>query len=110
MAIALEVVDLNSQVIDAILDGETFYIVLNWNDASSNWTFGVRNANYDAVILGVSLVPNYPLTKQFRYHQLWRGELGVLTPKFRNGPIPRDGFLTGEYELVYVPEAELNVI
>ena len=106
--IALDVANTNSQVIDAILDDELFHIILNWNSSNSNWTFGIRNANYEALIVGVSLVVNYPLTKQFRYRQLFPGELMIFCNKDRNGPIPRDGFVTGDYELVYITEEDLR--
>ena len=35
------------------------------------------------------------------------GELKVGTAKLTSGPIPRDGFSSGKYELVYYPQQDL---
>jgi hypothetical protein len=107
--IFLETYDWNSQSIEAVLDGDLFYLVLNWNETGRNWTLGIRNASYRYIITGLSLVPNYPLTWQFRYYGMPAGELFVLSPRFRNGPIPRDAFTSNQYFLTYFTEAELQM-
>jgi len=58
-------------------------------------------------------VPNYLLFYQFKYADLFKGDLLAACPNFGNGPIPRDGFTSGVWELIYIPYAELlalNVI
>jgi hypothetical protein len=108
--ILIEVMDSNSQALEVILDDELFYIVLNWNSTNENWTMDIRNSAYQELIYGVSLVPNYPLLQQFRYSQLPIGQLFVGTAKDRNGPIPRDGFISGNYELTYMTRDEVIAI
>lgn len=107
MAILLEVHDWNSQAIEATLDGILYYIVLDWNESGQYWSIAIRNSAYRTLIDGISLVPNYPLTYQFRYGDMPPGELMVQTRHATNGPIPRDGFATGIYELVYTTEEEM---
>ena len=56
--ISLAVSDLNSQAIEAILDDELFYIILDWNDSGQYWEIGVRNSAYQTLVDGISMVPN----------------------------------------------------
>lgn len=107
MAFVLEVLDLNSQAIEASLDGTSFYIVLDWNQFGQYWTMAIRNAGYQMLLDGISLVPNYSLTYQFRYEEMPAGDLVVGTPQFTNGPIPRDGFSSGKYHLIYYTQQDL---
>jgi hypothetical protein len=50
---------------------------------------------------------NFPLTRQFRYSDMPPGELVVQSRYPRSGPIPRDGFSSGRYELVYYTQQDL---
>jgi hypothetical protein len=108
--ISIKTIDANSQAIEAVLDDELFYIVLNWNDSNHSWSMDLRNSSYEALIFGVAIVPNYPLLWQFRYRAMPAGELFAASDKDRNGPIPRDGFVTGKYDLIYLPVAELALV
>lgn len=110
MPIVLNTKNWNSEAIEASLDASLFYIVLNWNESNQNWTLGIRNSSYRTIIAGISLTPNYPLTYQFRYGAMPRGELTVMGRWGVDGPIPRDGFETGQFELVYTSEEELEAI
>ena len=107
--IKLNVIDANSQVIEATLDEETFYIVLDWNSSNSSWTMDVRNAEYDTLISGIAVVPNELLLRQFRYSSMPKGDLCVGFTKDRNGPIPRNGFEPNQgYELIYIEAEDFN--
>jgi hypothetical protein len=95
------VADVNSQAIEAILDDILFYIVLDWNDSGQYWTMAIRNSAYSTLVDGISISANYPLTWQFRYRDMPPGELWVISARYRNGPVPRDGFSSGLYQLTY---------
>jgi hypothetical protein len=103
----IDVQDLNSQSLEAQLDNLIFYIVLDWNDTGQYWTMSIRNSAYVTVIDGISVSANYPLTWQFRYSDMPPGELQVLSNDYRDGPIPRDGFSSGLYQLVYQEYADI---
>jgi hypothetical protein len=105
--ITLEVQDWNSQAIEATLDDILFYIVLDWNDSGQYWTMAIRNSAYSSIVDGISLVPNYPLTYQFRYAEMPPGELWALCANDVSGPIPRDGFTSGVFQLCYQFEQEI---
>lgn len=57
----------------------------------------------------IALVANYPLTRQFKYSDMPLGELVAQSFDFRSGPIPRDGFSSGKYELVYYTEQDVRL-
>lgn len=101
MAIEIQVSDLNSQSIEVVLDNILFYIILDWNDTGQYWSMGIRNASYTTLVDGISVSPNYPLTRQFRYSDMPAGELMITSNGWRSGPIPRDGFSSNKYHLIY---------
>jgi Domain of unknown function (DUF6983) len=107
MSFVLEVVDTNSQAIESTLDDVLYYIVIDWNDTFQSWEMGIRNSAYQTLIDGISLVPNFPLLRQFKYPDLPPGELLVQNVHWTSGPIPRDGFASGEYELIYFTAEDL---
>jgi hypothetical protein len=90
-----------------VLDGELFYIVLNWNESAQSWEMGIRNASYAILVSGIAVVPNYPLTWQYQYQYMPAGELVCGNPNWTNGPVPRNGFASGAYALVYITRNEL---
>jgi hypothetical protein len=103
----ISVQDLNSQSLEVELDSIIFYVVLDWNDSGQYWTMSIRNSAYVTLIDGISVSANYPLTRQFRYSDMPPGELMVLSIDYRSGPIPRDGFSSGIYQLAYQEYADL---
>jgi hypothetical protein len=106
--ILIPVMNANSQAIEAVLDDELYYLILNWNTTNESWTLDIRNANYEVLIYGVAMIPNYPITLQFWGYAMPPGQLYVLYPKDRNGPIPRNGFEPEQgYEFVYVTAEEI---
>jgi len=107
MAFILRVADLNSQAIEATLDDILYYITLDWNESGQYWTMGIRNSAYTTLISGISVSANYPLTYQFRYEDMPPGELWVGSSYYRSGPVPRDGFVTGRYQLIYQTQQDL---
>lgn len=104
----LQMADQNSQAIEADLDDVVYYIVVNWNESGQAWEMGVRDSAYNLLVTGIRMVPMYPLLRQFKYAELPAGELIVhdytLTQSKR---IPRDGFMTERYMLVYYTREDL---
>ena len=107
--IAIRVADLNSQSIEVTLDDILFYIIVDWNQSGGYWTMSIRNSGYQTLVSNIFLAPNYPLLRQFKYSDLPPGELSVGSNRLRSGPIPRDGFVSEKYQLIYMTEQELRV-
>ena len=104
--ILIQVDDLNSQSIEAVLDNELYYLILDWNETGQYWEIGIRNSAYITVVDGICAVVNYPLLAQFQYPDMPPGDLQVVCTAFVNGAPPRDGFATGVYQLIYATAEE----
>jgi hypothetical protein len=105
--IVLTISDLNSQAIEAILDDELFYIIIDWNDSGQYWEMGIRNSSYQTLVDGIAMVPNYPLLWQFRYMDMPLGDLQLVRVNNDNGPPTRDDILTIKYQLVYITRNDI---
>ena len=105
--IKIQVPDWNSSSIETVLDEQLFYIVMDWNSSGKYWTLAIRNSAYQTLIDGICVVPNYPLTWQFRYEGMPIGEIAVGSANFTSGPVPRDGFSSGHYAMGYYTEQDL---
>lgn len=103
----LPVADLNSQAIEAVLDDVLFYIILDWNDSGGYWELGIRNSAYQTLVDGVCVAPNYPLLQQFKFRDMPRGDIHCTYTGNINGPPPRDGFVNGVFELIYLEAQDL---
>jgi len=105
--IVLTISDLNSQAIEAILDDELFYIIIDWNDSGQYWEMGIRNSAYQTLVDGIAMVPNYPLLYQFRYADMPKGDFQLVRANYDNDPPTRDELVTTKYELVYMTRADI---
>jgi len=102
----IQVDDLNSQAIEAVLDNEVYYIILDWNETGKYWEIAIRNSSYVTVVDGICAVVNYPLLKQFQYPDMPPGDLRVVRTAWTDGAPSRDGFITDVYQLIYVTKEE----
>ena len=103
----IPVVDMNSQAIESVLDNTLYYIILDWNETSQYWELGIRNSAYQTLVDGVCVVPNYPLLQQFKFRDMPRGDIQCVYTNNVNVPPPRDGFVTGNFELIYLEAQDL---
>lgn len=97
----LEVLDANSQAIEAVLDDQLYYVIMDWNETGQYWEMGIRNYAYQTLVDGICVAPNYPLLKQFQYPDLPPGDLQCVNVKDVNGPPDRDGFTSGQFQMIY---------
>jgi hypothetical protein len=108
--IVLPIADLNSQSIEAVLDDDLYYIIIDWNETGQYWEMGIRNSLYRTLVDGICMVPNYPLLRQFKYPDLPPGDLQVVCDSDVNGPPARNQFANERFQLIYTTAAELLVI
>lgn len=105
--ILMPIADLNSQSIEAVLDDELYFIILNWNESGQYWDLSIRNSAYITVVDSICAAPNYPLLAQFQYPDMPPGDLQIVCLNDVNGPPPRDGFTRGIYQLIYATRQEI---
>jgi len=107
--IKIPLVDQNSFVIEASLDGATYFLRFDWNSEAEIWVLGLQDASTASVLQGVVLVPNSPLLEQFRHLAVPPGEF-VVDAQDDNLQLGRDSFLTGQATLYYVGEDEYGAL
>ena len=97
---------------DANLDNENYRLHFSWN-STGFWTMDIRDSENADLVRGIKLVPNFPLLNQYRRisNKLPRGEflIAVVNQSVeKNQTISREGFSSGEFTLIYVPQEELK--
>ena len=132
--ITLSLANADDFVTSAVLDNENYRLHLSWNntgfwtmdirDSENNrlhlswnntgfWTMDIRDDKNIDIVRGIKLVPNFPLLNQYRRlsNKLPRGEFLVAVVNQsveKNQTISREGFSSGEFTLIYVPQEEFD--
>ena len=112
--ITLKMADENDFIISAVLDNENFKLHFTWNE-DFHWLMDIRDNSNNDLVRGIKVVPNFPLLKQYRRisSDLPRGEILVAVvnqSQSENQLIPRDGFTSKVFSLIYVSRDEYNEI
>lgn len=112
--IQLSTIDANDFIQSVTLEGTAYKLHYAWNDYSQQWTLGIRTAQGDDIIRGIAIVPNSPLLMgHHRTENVPRGEFMAVVvdaDNANNQTIGRDGFTSGRFSMVYIPEVEINDI
>ena len=109
--ITITMQDNNDFIQSAELDGVAYQLKFGWNAKSESWTMDIRTAKNVDIVRGVSVVPNFPLLSQYRRYSkgLPAGELIAVSTQVAES-IGREDFLSGRFELIYIPRGEMDVI
>ena len=112
--ISLSMYNANSFTQSAMLDGEPYKLIYNWNDRAGQWTVDILQNDNTEIIRGVPIVPNLPLLSfHRRVDGLPPGELMAVVvnqDEEENQTIGRQDFLNGKFTMVYIPRNEVNEI
>lgn len=104
--IILPVIDANDQLLEAELDGITYFIQLSWNSEAAFWTISIENANNDVIVTGIYLAPDSMLLSNYRQLAVPAGEIIALVEDSRQ-IIGRQDFVDGMARLFYVTAQEV---
>ncbi|APH57390.1 Hypothetical protein GbCGDNIH6_1568 [Granulibacter bethesdensis] len=109
----ISVPDLNDSVMEAELDGQSFFLHLSWNSEAGFWTLGLQDATRTTLLEGLPVLGNTPLIGRYRTEAMPQGELIALPPDtaLENGQerIGRSDLPgAGGASLVYVSAAEMG--
>lgn len=107
----ISMIDANDFIVQAVLDDVQYRLHFAWNDAVRQWTVDIRDTSNADLVRGIAVMPNFPLLLQHQRHKLPKGELLAVVNDSQDKAsqsIPRDGFLTGKFTMVYIPEDEIN--
>jgi hypothetical protein len=106
--IELYPIDANDQIIEADLDGETYYVGLSWNETGRMWTLSLRNLGGEVLSSSIPAIPGWPLLYQVRHPSHPPGELCVYLRT--DATLDRNAFVRGEASLLYVERVELEAM
>ncbi len=107
--ISIGTIDANDQLLEVELDGETFFLRLTWNSEASFWVLEVQNYNREAVLSGITVVPNVLLLRRYHYLAVPAGELMALVLS-DPAQIGRRSFVDGAARLAYMQAAEVAAV
>jgi len=86
-----------------------FFLGFTWNALNEFWTMDIYNRNEKPLILGIKLVPNYPLLAQYAVDGMPKGEIILQNIVNTKDDVKR--FDIGQkFELIYYFEGELENI
>lgn len=103
--IQIPVLDTNDSLCEVVLDGETYFLHLSWNEEDAFWTLGIENANHAVLVQSIKVVPDAPLLRWVRRNYLPPGELIASTPDRRDA-VSRADLIDGTVPLIYISAEE----
>ncbi len=100
--VQIEVPDMNDSLSRIVLMNTPYYIRFTYNDTEDYWKFGVYDSKQNPLVIGIKIVPQFPLNLFYGASKLPDGVFGVYTKKDRVG---RNDFLDGTAKFVFIPNA-----
>lgn len=98
--IIIEVPDLNDSISRIALNGKQYQLRFTWNDTGGYWTFGLLDSLGNPLLIGVKIVPQFPLNLFHESALLPQGVFAALTKKDRIG---RKDFIEEAAQFVFIP-------
>ena len=97
---SIDVPDMNDSVSRVVLSGKQYQIRFTWNAAGGYWTFGLLDSLGVPLLIGVKVVPQFPLNLFSGSEELPLGIFAALTEQDHVG---RQDFVSGKAQFVYIP-------
>jgi hypothetical protein len=96
----IEVPNMNDSVSRIVLNNTAYQIRFTWNDTGGYWKFGLYDAQSNPIVIGIKIVPQFPLNVFYGATKLPDGIFGVISKQKRIG---RNDFQTGNAQFVFCP-------
>lgn len=96
----ITVPDMNDSVSRVVLDGVAYQIRFTYNMLGDYWKFSLLDSLGNAIVLGVKIVPNFPLNLFSGGAELPLGVFAALTKLDRIG---RKDFADDKAKFIYCP-------
>ena len=98
--IIIEVPDLNDSISRIVLLGKQYQLRFTWNDTGEFWSFGLMDSLGTPLLIGIKIVPQFPLNLFYGTENRPLGVFAALTEKDRIG---RQDFVNGKAQFVFIP-------
>ena len=96
----IEVPDMNDSVSRIVLGGTAYHIRFTWIDSAGYWTFGLYDTQNKPLVIGIKLVPRFPMNVFYSLTKMPSGIFGVMTKLDRIG---RKDFVDGNAQFIFCP-------
>lgn len=96
----IDVPDLNDSRSRVVLGGTPYLIRFSYNDTFDYWKFSLYTVMNVPIVVGVKIVPKFPLNLFYGVTKLPNGIFGVLT---KSKKIGRNDFKNGSAQFVFYP-------
>ena len=96
----IEVPDMNDSVSRLVLSGTPYIIRFTYNDTGDYWKFGLYSSMNDPIVIGIKIVPNFPLNAFYGVTKLPAGYFAVKT---RLSHVGRNAYKEGKARFVFIP-------
>ena len=95
----IEVPDMNDSVSRISLQGSQYQLRFTWNDTGGYWMFGILNSLGEPLLIGVKVVPQFPLNLFHSAKNMPQGIFAALTEKESVG---RRDFADGKAQFAFI--------
>ena len=96
----IEVPDMNDSVWRIVLGGTAYHIRFTWIDSAGYWTFGLYDTQNKPLVIGIKIVPRFPMNVFYSLTKMPSGIFGVMTKLNRIG---RKDFVYGNAQFIFCP-------
>ena len=91
---------MNDSVSRIVLGGTAYHIRFTWIDSAGYWTFGLYDTQNKPLVIGIKIVPRFPMNVFYSLTKMPSGIFGVMTKLDRIG---RKGFVDGNAQFIFCP-------
>lgn len=96
----IEVPDMNDSISRISLLGSQYQLRFTWNDTGGYWMFGILDSLGEPLLVGLRIVPQFPLNLFHAGKNLPQGIFAALTEK---ESIERTDFIDSKAQFVFIP-------
>lgn len=91
------------------LTGVLYFLTFTWNALNEFWIMDIANSDEEPLILGIKIVPDYPLLAAFTVEGMPQGE--IICQNVVNSPDEITRFaMSQKFALVYYEPLELETL
>lgn len=91
------------------LDGTIYILMFTWNALNEFWVMDIYDRNEVSLILGIKIVPNFPLLDPYTVFGKPRGQ--IICQNVVNAPSNIGRFDIGQkFEMIYYSEGEFETL
>ena len=99
--IVIEVPDMNDSISRIVLNKKQYLLQFTYNHTGDFWTFSLLTALKEPIILGIKIVPRFPLN--LLYYSVADTPLGVFGVMTELDRVGRYDFRDGKAKFIFAP-------